>query len=104
MMVITTESGSRYEISRGILHKRDSTGRWVDSFKVFSMKAVPKDYTTMAQLYALENGDPEVGKHLFISGRDSWWLSTEVVSIEFFEDKDGDGNERRHAGPEDFDS
>jgi hypothetical protein len=46
------------------------------------MKPVPDEVIEMSQLYLLPEGKPEVGKRLYVSSRYSWWLSTQVVSIE----------------------
>jgi hypothetical protein len=82
-MKITTETGSVYEIDdRLICRKYDKNGVGIDSFKVWYMKSVPDDVLTMSELYDLPKGDPEVGKRLYLGGRDSWWLSTRVVKIE----------------------
>lgn len=82
-MIIKTESGSRYEIDdHGICRKFDSANRPVDSFKVFFMKAIPANVTEMGEIWDYPNGDPQVGMLLYIGGREGWWLSTKVVSIE----------------------
>lgn len=81
-MVITTKSGSRYEIDRGICRKFNSNGTAVDSFKVFFMKAVPTTVTSVGEVWDYPNHDPKVGMLLYIGGKDGWWISTEVVSIE----------------------
>ncbi len=82
-MIIRTESGSRYEIDdHGICKKFDSDGNAIDAFKVFFMKAVPTTVTQLGDVWDYPNGDPQVGMLLYIGGKDGWWLSTEVVSIE----------------------
>lgn len=82
-MIIRTESGSRYEIDdHGICKKFDSDGNAIDTFKVFFMKAVPTTVTQLGDVWDYPNGDPQVGMLLYVGGRDGWWLSTEVVSIE----------------------
>lgn len=82
-MQILTKSGSRYEIDeRGIVKKYNSEGVSVDAFKVYVMKAVPLNVETMGEIWDLPESEPEVGKLLYVGGKDGWWLSTEVVSIE----------------------
>lgn len=82
-MRILTRSGSRYEIDeRGICKKYNSGGVGVDAFKVYVMKSVPKDVQNMQEVWDLPESEPEVGKLLYIGGKDGWWLSTEVVAIE----------------------
>lgn len=82
-MKIHTASGSVYEFDNNICRKRNSEGTVIDTFKVFFMKAVPMSgISTMEEVYDLPNGEPEVGKRLYLGGRDSWWLSTEVMRIE----------------------
>lgn len=82
-MRILTKSGSRYEIDeRGIVKKYNSEGAGVDAFKVYVMKAVPLDVSGMEEVWDLPESEPEVGKLLYVGGKDGWWLSTEVVDIE----------------------
>jgi hypothetical protein len=85
-MKITTESGSIYDIdSHGICRKFNKTGDCIDSFKVFVIKPVTvsdKNIKTWDDLRALPEGNLEVGKRLYIGGRDTWWISTPIVSIE----------------------
>jgi hypothetical protein len=79
----TTETGSVYVVDdRSICQKMTSTGKIVDTFKVFFMKAVPEIPTTWEELQDIPESVPVVGQHLFVSGRDTWWLSTAVVSVE----------------------
>lgn len=82
-MLISTKSGSRYEIApNGVCRKYDSQGEMIDAFKVFYMRPVPLNVSSMDEIYKLPEAGPEIGKCLYIGGRDNWWLSTEVVSIE----------------------
>lgn len=83
-MQILTKSGSRYEIDeRGIVKKYNSEGVGIDAFKVYVMKAVPVDVVTMGEVWDLPESEPEVGKLLYVGGKSGWWLSTEVVSIQY---------------------
>ena len=81
-MRILTKSGSRYEIDdRGICKKYNSKGEAVDAFKVYVIKSVPKYVQNMQEVWDLPNAEPEVGKLLYVGGKDGWWLSTEIVEI-----------------------
>lgn len=83
-MRIITESGSVYEINDSrVCSKYDSDGKLIDAFKVFFIKAVPDTVRTMGELWDYPNtGKPEVGKLMYVGGKDGWWLSTKVVSVE----------------------
>jgi len=81
-MKVKTVSGSTYEFEDSLCTKFNKDGDRVDTFKFWSMKPVPDDVIVMAQLYELPEGKPEIGKRLYLSNRNSWWLSTQVVSIE----------------------
>jgi hypothetical protein len=85
-MVIKTQSGSRYEIVDGICTKYNNLGTRIDAFKVYFTKALPLDVTQMGEVWDYPFSEPEVGKLLYIGGKDIWWLSTEVVSIEWDSD------------------
>lgn len=86
-MKITTETGSVYSIDeRGVCIKYDSAGRAVDSFKVWYLRVVPDWVTTTKELYELDDEPtkvPEIGKRMYIGGKDTWWISTPVVRIEY---------------------
>ena len=85
-LLISTKSGSRYEIDNGVCIKYNSEGTAIDAFKVYAMKAVPTGVKNMIEIWDMPKSDPEVGKLLYVGGKDGWWLSTEVVSIDW--DKD----------------
>lgn len=80
-MKITTESGSVYEIKKNLCRKYSKDGDLIDTFKIFYMKAVPSDISSLAQIYELPTSKPEVGKRLYLGNAHSFWLSTVVVSI-----------------------
>jgi hypothetical protein len=98
LKIVTTESGSRYEFQDRLMRKRDSVGRWVDTFKAYSIKAVPTDVKTMEEIHELPESDPEIGKLLYVAGLDAWWLSTVVVRIQDF--KDENENEEKEEDEE----
>ena len=82
-MKIHTESGSLYEIENDICRKHNAEGTVIDTFKVFFMKSVPTTgISTIEEVHNIPTGEPEIGKRLYLGGRDSWWLTTEVVKIE----------------------
>jgi hypothetical protein len=82
-MKITTWSGSVYEIDdHGIMSKYNAEGHRVDSWKLYHMKAVHTDVSSMEEIFDLPYGLPEIGKLLYVAGKDGWWLSTPVVKIE----------------------
>jgi hypothetical protein len=83
MLTITTETGSVYTVDYlNICEKRDKDNNWIDTFKVLTMKPVGDWVTNLNDLLELPNGNPEIGKRLYLGGRDTWWISTKVVSIE----------------------
>lgn len=83
-MRVLTKSGSVYEIDdSGILKKYDSAGRGLDAWKIYHMKAVPLDVIDMKEIWDMPPSKPEVGKRLYVGGKDGWWLSTPVVRIEY---------------------
>jgi hypothetical protein len=80
-MLIETESGSTYKIVRGICVKKDKFGNRVDTLKVWNIKSIPDNIKTAEEVYSLNPSEPEVGKRMFIYGRDSYWLSTKIIAI-----------------------
>ena len=71
-----------YTIDDGLCTKTDAEGNRVDVFKVWTMKSVPDEVTTWEQVHELPYGFPEVGKRLYIGGKDVFWISTKIISIE----------------------
>jgi hypothetical protein len=80
-MRVTTESGSVYDIDGRLCRKYNPQGVCVDTYKIYVMKAVPLTVLSMEEIYELPESEPEIGKRLYTSGKDSWWISTKVVSI-----------------------
>lgn len=84
MIIIKTASGSRYEIDEGgLCRKFDSEGRGVDAFKALKIKGVHKYVQNFTEAIAAPDCEPEIGMKLYAAGLNGWWLSTEIVSIEF---------------------
>jgi len=82
-MKITTETGSVYDIDdNGICIKTNAEGRRIDAFKPFIIKPVPDHVTTLGEVYGLPEGNPVVGQRMYISGLNTWWISTPVVGVE----------------------
>jgi len=82
-MKIVTETGSTYVVD-DLKHcvKYDKVGNMVDQFFVTDMKAVPNTVSNWKQVFESPKTKIVVGKRMFIGGRDSWWISTKVVSVE----------------------
>ena len=82
-MRITTESGAYYDIDeRHICTKTDKYGYVHAPFKVWYTKAIDPNVQTWDEVQATEFSKPEVGKRMFLAGKDDSWLSTVVVKIE----------------------
>ena len=81
-MKVTTQSGSVYEIDQNLCRKFDNTGQLVDTFKVYTIKPIPLHVDSMIDVYDAPEGEPTIGKRLFLAGLGLWWLSTEVVKVE----------------------
>lgn len=79
-MVITTESGSEYRVVNGVCKKYNPDGMIVDVFKVWEMKAVEPGLQSWADIAECKS-EIQIGKRMYIAGRDGWWITTPVVSI-----------------------
>ena len=103
-MRITTESGSVYEIDEdsNICTKYNANGTRVDSFRVYFMEAVSEDIKSIDQISYLSKGEPQVGKRMYISGKDSYWISTKVVSITWDPYRTADSSSSHYWPPERF--
>lgn len=82
----TTETGSYYDISGDRWSKNGlGSGSLIEFFAVPDWRADRQAARTGIIAYAHDNNlgrTPEVGDCLFISSRDTWWLSTRVTKIE----------------------
>lgn len=86
MQKITTKTGSYYEIKHGRWRK-NGQGGWesvwgmqgIDRLNITSWDDITNPEATLVPV--------QVGLSLYITSRDSWWLSTPVVSIEEFPDE-----------------
>jgi len=82
-VLITTESGAIYAIRRGRCTKTSSRGARYNSFSVVEIKSVPPTFSgTVLDIHNLPAKEPTIGDLMFVSGRDEWWLSTPIRSIE----------------------
>lgn len=82
-MKIVTETGSVYDIDdHGMCIKTDKHGKRVDMFKALVMIPVPNEVKVVREIYTLPQGEPIIGQRLYISGLNTWWLTTQVVSVE----------------------
>ena len=86
-MKITTTTGAIYTIRNGICQKIKD-GVVVDTFKLWDMRQ-NKDVDTKALMLPWQNGEqwetvnrPTIGRHMYVAGKDVWWITTPVVSVE----------------------
>jgi hypothetical protein len=79
-MVIVTESGSQYRIFDDFCKKYDADGVMVDSFKVWTIKGIEPGQESWESIHE-SDAEVAVGKRMYISGKDSWWLTTPVVRL-----------------------
>lgn len=86
MLEVTTESGRKYHVDpenrfwMRIAKTGEHQGGWerIWTLQKGTHFAFPWD----SPEGTWEDGLPEVGKFMFVSSKDQWWTSTEVVSIE----------------------
>jgi len=82
-MKITTKSGAVYTVRGGIWQKNDGYAQ-----KVWWLHCLHnEDLINYANNEEYEHLPVQVGKKMAIGGREEWWLSTPIVSIE---KEDGD--------------
>lgn len=83
---ITTKSGSYYTIDRGYFAKNKTEWHSIQELYFFDLGdiGIIRYWTEFfAKAKDMEKTyEPEVGKYMYISGRDVWWISTEIVSVE----------------------
>jgi len=80
-LIIKTASGSKYEIIDGVCRKYDPEGHLIDSFKPVELKGVRKDIQNLKDLRDARKFKPAIGKRLYVTSLNGWWLSTEIVEI-----------------------
>jgi hypothetical protein len=82
-MKITTETGSVYDIDKyGMCIKTDKNGERIDMFKLLVTIPVPHHVKLVKEIYTLPQGEPIIGQRLYLSGLNTWWLTTPVVSVD----------------------
>lgn len=80
MKKLTTRSGSVYFIDEESSFWRKNNDQWE---RIWQMHCIhPEDFMKWNNKEEYERLPLQVGKKLYIAGRDIWWLSTEIVSIE----------------------
>lgn len=86
MMKVTTKSGRTYLIDKdaGLWQRLGKNGGRDDSWESIwkLQRGTDFNFPWNSPEGTWEDGDPEVGKFMFISCKDYWWTSTEVVSVE----------------------
>lgn len=85
-MVIKTESGAIYTIKDG-LAKKTRDGVTEDVFKCSVIKPFPEDWqegtpVTYEWIDGLPEGQPVIGRRLYLGGYGNWWITTEIASVE----------------------
>ena len=77
-MIITTRSGAVYTVRGSIWQKNDGFAQ-----KVLWMHCVhPEDFGLWVDNLPYTHFEVQVGMKLYIGGKDEWWISTPIVSIE----------------------
>lgn len=71
-------------MANGRCLKTSNTGAKYDSFAIRTVSGLPADFGgTLLDVFQMESKEPAVGERLFISGKDEWWISTPIISIDF---------------------
>ena len=84
---VTTKTGSYYNINRGLFSKNSDGWAAMHQVFFFDIQDLPPTVKGWSDFFEFSKTmpktfEPEVGKNMFISGRDHWWISTEIVDIE----------------------
>lgn len=92
MLKVTTETGRQYLIDTegGFwwrLNKTDGSPGWTQRLW-FLKRGTHFGWPHESPEGAWEDGLPEVGKFMYISSKDEWYVSTEVVSVEEVDDEE----------------
>lgn len=91
MIKVTTKSGRQYlvDVENQFWRRLPKTeGGYTMSWdRLWSLqKGTHFDWPSRSPEGTWEEGLPEVGKFMYVSSRDQWWTTTEVVSIEEVEE------------------
>jgi hypothetical protein len=76
-MKITTKSGTVYRIEDGFWQRNKEA---LNRLSVF--KSIPEGAETWGDLHESDIPAPQIGFCMYLSNKDSWQVSTPVVSIE----------------------
>ena len=57
-------------------------GKRIDMFKPLVIIPIPDSVKLVKEIYTLPQGEPIIGQRLYLSGLDTWWFTTPVVSVE----------------------
>lgn len=89
MQKITTESGTVYQIGYGRCQRGDGPSSYFTLIREpYSIKNEDLEgATSWIYIWKLDKHPVQIGMHLYVQGRDEWWLSTPIVSIEEIEDE-----------------
>lgn len=81
MKLVTTKSGQKYWFRDDWGQFRRGDGFWNHTWSLMcAIEGVR--YGPGAGSDEWFHGEPEIGRRMYVNGRDEWWVSTEVVSIE----------------------
>lgn len=94
--IAKTNTGTTYNFSNGRVRIISRSGVEKQYFMAWYMKIFDLSETDgmktvkeiLAHLHTLPDNDtPEVGKNIYVGGKDEWRISTPVVEITFLEDE-----------------
>lgn len=83
VLVVTTEHGTTYEFFEDFcLRTKNTRGSYGHIMKIWTMKSGVGVYEPgEANSSWKDTRSPEVGKNLYVAGREGWYNSTKVVSV-----------------------
>lgn len=82
MQTITTKSGTIYRLFGGRVARNNTSSFTLVKEPYCINKEDVKDATTWTEIWAAPKHPIQVGLCLMVEGRDEWWLSTPIASIE----------------------
>ena len=86
-MKIITKTGSEYVIEDGMFIKNGFQWHTISDMFFFDIKDLDPTVKGWVDFWKFsktmnKSSEPEVGKHMYIEGRDVWWITTEIVGVE----------------------
>jgi len=84
-MIITTETGSIYDLRNGYCFKNGEfqfKTWWAYCFDNYEGMKVNELPSAFGEEDTHKRLPVQVGKHMYIGGKDGWWVTTKIVSIE----------------------